>query len=158
MEKGQESLIKFETPSTIIGASGAGKSWLIYKILQHAEGMFTSPPKKIIYCYGVYQDLYDKMQRDIPSEQKLRSAISSWRRQLNNLLVEISDSDNIETIREKRDLFQLNFDAICTNFENLQSLKDDVKTEASKLENIEVEHQQATQNVMQRIRELDSVN
>ena len=31
MEKGQESLIKFETPSTIIvsGASGAGKSWLI---------------------------------------------------------------------------------------------------------------------------------
>ena len=90
-------------------------------------------------------------------EQKLRSAISSWRRQLNKLLVEISDSDNIETIREKRDLFQLNFDAIFTNFENLQSLKDDVKTEASKLENIEVEHQQAMQNVMQRIRELDSV-
>ena len=68
-------------------------------------------------------------------EQKLRSAISSWRRQLNKLLVEISDSDNIETIREKRDLFQLNFDAICTNFENLQSLKDDQQVNPPVLKN-----------------------
>ena len=85
MEEGQESLIKFETPSTIVmsGATSTGKSWLIYKILKHAKGMFTSPPKKIIYCYGVYQDLYDEMQRDIPNIEcfsglPTRDDLESW--------------------------------------------------------------------------------
>ena len=45
--------------------------------------MFTSPPKKIIYCYGAYQDLYDKMQRDIPNIEfcnrlPSRDDLDSW--------------------------------------------------------------------------------
>ena len=28
--------------------------------------MFTQPPIKILYCYGVYQDLYDVMEKEIP--------------------------------------------------------------------------------------------
>ena len=85
MEEGQESLIKFETPSTIVvsGATSTGKSWLIYKILKYAKGMFTSPLKKIIYCYGVYQDFYDDMQRDIPNIEffsglPTRDDLESW--------------------------------------------------------------------------------
>ena len=85
MEEGEESLIKFETPTTCLlsGATGVGKSWLIYKILKHAEGMFTTPPKKIIYCYGVYQELYDEMQRNIPNIEfynrlPSRDDLDSW--------------------------------------------------------------------------------
>lgn len=63
----EESLIKFESPSTFIicGGTGSGKTSLLYQILRHGRGIFTSPPKKIFYCYGVYQGLYDEMKTNI---------------------------------------------------------------------------------------------
>jgi hypothetical protein len=64
-----QALVKFESPSTCIiaGPSGSGKSTLTHEILRHAAGMFTIPPKKIVYCYGVYQQLYDVIKSTVPS-------------------------------------------------------------------------------------------
>ena len=90
-------------------------------------------------------------------KKKFNSAISAWRRQSNNLLVEVSDSDSVHTIREQRDLFQTCLDTVCSIFEHLQSLNDDVKLEAAKVENIEIEHQQIIKNVTQHIRETVSI-
>ena len=65
MEK--EALLKFYSPSTVIvsGASGSGKTSFVYDILKESKGMFIKPPKRIIYCYGVYQNLYDEMKSSL---------------------------------------------------------------------------------------------
>ena len=56
-------------------------------------------------------------------EKMFNSAVSAWRRQSNKLLVEVSDSDSVDTIREQRGLFQNSLDTVCSIFEHLQSLK-----------------------------------
>ena len=62
-----ESLIKFESPTSIIIAapSNSGKSVLAKNILKHADGMFKVPPSKIFFCYTIYQPLYDEMKNEI---------------------------------------------------------------------------------------------
>lgn len=66
-----EIAIKWESPFTCImaGATGSGKTSLLYQILKYGKHMFTSEPKKIIYCYGVYQHLYDDMKVTLPHVQ-----------------------------------------------------------------------------------------
>ncbi len=60
----EEVTLKFFSPTTVIiaGASGSGKSNLIFQILRTASKMFELPPDKIFFCYSVYQDLYDEMK------------------------------------------------------------------------------------------------
>lgn len=81
----KEALIKFESPCTCIiaGPTGSGKSTLLYQILKHNKGLFSSEPKKIIYCYGVYQGLYDDMKATISHIQFFeglpsRDDIDTW--------------------------------------------------------------------------------
>lgn len=64
----KECLVPFETPTSIfvVGMSGSGKSYLTRQILQHANGMFKKPTVRILFCYGVWQDLYDRMNKEIP--------------------------------------------------------------------------------------------
>lgn len=51
----------------VAGATGSGKTMWVFKFLKHLKTMFTyDPPQKILYCYGVYQDLFDEMKRRIP--------------------------------------------------------------------------------------------
>lgn len=59
-----ESVLKFETPHTALvsGPSSSGKTSFIFKALLHAKGLFKDPPKKIYYCFGVKQKLYDDMK------------------------------------------------------------------------------------------------
>ena len=28
--------------------------------------MFSSPPEKVLYCYGIYQPLFDTMEKELP--------------------------------------------------------------------------------------------
>ena len=67
MSEEQDAVLPFQCPSTILisGTSGCGKSFLVYQILKHASKMFVNPPSKIIYCYGVYQALFDDMKRNL---------------------------------------------------------------------------------------------
>lgn len=55
----KESLVPFEAPTSIfvVGMSGSDKSYLTRQILQHANGMFQKPTVRILFCYGVWQDL-----------------------------------------------------------------------------------------------------
>jgi hypothetical protein len=62
-----QALVKFESPSTclVAGPSGSGKSTFVYQLLEHADGMFQTPPSKIFYCYGIHQRLYDDMKSTV---------------------------------------------------------------------------------------------
>ena len=67
-EHRKETVLPFKTPSNVIIAAmtGAGKTFLVYQILQNAPAMFEVPPRAIMYCYNVYQTpLFDQMKREI---------------------------------------------------------------------------------------------
>lgn len=34
--------------------------------MQHKDVMFENPPEKVLYCYGIYQLLYEKMEKELP--------------------------------------------------------------------------------------------
>jgi len=48
------------------GTTGSGKTTWIYKFLQNLKDMFESGiyPKEVVYCYGVYQPIFDKMKNE----------------------------------------------------------------------------------------------
>ena len=65
----KESLLKFVTPCTIglFGMSNCGKSTYIKKMLEHADGVFTEPPKRVVFCYNIFQELFHRMAETVPN-------------------------------------------------------------------------------------------
>ena len=68
------SPIQFELPKPfrhpslfcITGTTGAGKTTWIYNFLKNLNAMFENEtPKTVLYCYGIYQKLYSKMEREM---------------------------------------------------------------------------------------------
>lgn len=60
------SVLPFVCPTTVYlcGPTGAGKTVLIFSLFKHQKVIFSpSPPSKILYCYGVYQKLFDQMEQ-----------------------------------------------------------------------------------------------
>ena len=59
--------VPFEAGSPILvaGPTNSGKTHWIRRILL-TPGMFTQPVSSIIYCYGVYQPLYNEMKDALP--------------------------------------------------------------------------------------------
>lgn len=105
----QESLIKFESPTSIfvVSPSGSGKTILTKQILTHANAMFTIPPSQIFFCYSVYQDLYTEMKKQIrnihfhqglPSKEILREWGDMKGHKIvvfDDLMMDAADSDEI---------------------------------------------------------------
>ncbi len=63
------SLTPFEPRSSIcvVGPTGVGKTRWVVRLLKSLDGMYArDPPKKILYCYGSFQPLFDDLERDIP--------------------------------------------------------------------------------------------
>ena len=62
-------MIPFEVPSTfsISGTTKSGKTTWVFKLFKELNVMFNKPVHKILYCYGVWQDKFDEMERVIPN-------------------------------------------------------------------------------------------
>lgn len=61
-------MFPFEAPSTfaISGTTGSGKTTWLSKLLEQRDELFPKvSTKKILYCYGIWQDLFDKMEASI---------------------------------------------------------------------------------------------
>ena len=56
---------RFNTPSSmmIVGPSGCGKTVFTTKLLVDNPELFETPPKKIYYCYGSWQDGFKRMKQ-----------------------------------------------------------------------------------------------
>lgn len=51
---------------TVSGATQSGKTYFVRRLLKNVLGMFSGEPvSRILYCYGIYQPLFDQMQTDI---------------------------------------------------------------------------------------------
>lgn len=63
----RESLIPFSNPTSIqiVGATQAGKTRFVQRILRNVNGMFDNPPKRIVYAYSQWQPAYDEMEKEI---------------------------------------------------------------------------------------------
>ena len=48
--------------SIISGPTGSGKSVFTQRLLKHAQKVITPPPERILYCNGVYQDIFSKIE------------------------------------------------------------------------------------------------
>ena len=55
-------LVPFQagSPLMISGPTGSGKTYWTHKLL--ISNMFTKPISSILYCYGVFQNYFDKMK------------------------------------------------------------------------------------------------
>ena len=52
------------------GQTGSGKMQWVYKFLTHINKMYSKdPPSKVLYYYGIHQDLFDDMERSVPNFQ-----------------------------------------------------------------------------------------
>lgn len=63
----ERSLLPFHSPATamIVGPTMSGKTSLVYEILKHADGMFQTPPERIVIAYTEYQPLFEEMEKNI---------------------------------------------------------------------------------------------
>ena len=53
------------TSIAVSGATVSGKSFWTYRFLREKDVMFSSPPEKVLYCYGIYQPLFEKMEKEL---------------------------------------------------------------------------------------------
>src|SRR2546425_6547529 len=56
----------------ISGPTGSGKSVFVQRLLKHAKTVIAPPPDRILYCYGVYQQMFSKM-KDVEFNEGLPS-------------------------------------------------------------------------------------
>ena len=54
------------TSIAVSGATMSGKSFWTFNLLREKDNMFSSPPEKVLYCYGIYQPLFDTMEKELP--------------------------------------------------------------------------------------------
>ena len=54
------------TSIAVSGATCSGKTFWLYRLLCHKNEMFENPPQKVLYCYGIYQPFYEKMEKELP--------------------------------------------------------------------------------------------
>ena len=60
--------LKIKCPATLIisGPTGCGKSTVVDKIIQNLGVVFDRAPTRVIYCYSIYQPLFDAMKKRSP--------------------------------------------------------------------------------------------
>lgn len=51
----------------VSGQTGSGKTRFVYELLKHLDVMYGEDrPEKILYCFGIHQNLFDEMEKTIP--------------------------------------------------------------------------------------------
>ena len=59
--------IQFSDPGSWVlsGMTLSGKTYWVYKLLCNKEVMFQNPPKKVMYCFSIWQPIFDKMRNEL---------------------------------------------------------------------------------------------
>jgi hypothetical protein len=50
---------------SVSGTTSAGKTTWIFKLLKNKETMLQPPPVNVLYCYGIWQELFEQMGKDM---------------------------------------------------------------------------------------------
>lgn len=67
----REALVKIQAKTTMMVCApiNSGKTFFVQQLLEHADGIFTIPPLRILYCYGIYQNKFDEMMKTVKNIQ-----------------------------------------------------------------------------------------
>jgi len=88
------SMVPFKSCSSIClnGITGSGKTYFIKRFLQEIHGMYDdTPPVEILFCYNVFQDIYEVMEKEIsnlkmneglPTQEQIDNFITDKRHRL----------------------------------------------------------------------------
>ena len=49
----------------ISGMTGSGKTFWVYNLLLNKKHVFIKPPVKVLYCYSIWQPLFDEMEKTL---------------------------------------------------------------------------------------------
>lgn len=73
----QEAVMPFSMGSPIIvaGPSNCGKTRWVEQLLKRAHYQFEQPPSSILYCYGVFQELFHQMKKEILTPMTLHEGL-----------------------------------------------------------------------------------
>ncbi len=87
------ALLPFKDCSSLLltGSTSSGKTTWVYKLLQNIEAMYETKPDKILYCYGVWQPIFDEMEKMCTLQQGLPLDIENWETQSKHKLIIIDD-------------------------------------------------------------------
>lgn len=98
------------TSIAVSGATMSGKTYWTFRLLREKETMFTSPPEKVLYCYGIFQPLFEEMEKELsfvtfhkglPSEDTLKELASPNRCNLvilDDLMASVTSSAEMESL------------------------------------------------------------
>ena len=103
--------LKHPFPALIAGSTCCGKTQFVKRLLEAGEEMIQGAPEMIIWCHGIYQPAYDKIQETIPYltfiegvPSDLESMIKPSVRNLvvlDDLMQELSNNDRITSLFTK---------------------------------------------------------
>ena len=95
----------------LAGTTKAGKTTWLKKLLMHANQMFDKPPQRVLYCYTVYQPVFDDMlktnetlnfHRGMPTEQTIRTLAADT---THTILILDDMADQVVNSQQMTDLF-----------------------------------------------------
>ena len=74
---GKEAVpLPFEAVSTACVSGASGKTTWLFRLLRNKNVTFSEPVNKILYCYGIYQDTFDSMKREVEGIEFLEGILS----------------------------------------------------------------------------------
>ena len=100
-------MILFHAHSTFIlsGSTGSRKTSWLHRLIQHKDEMFESPPSKILYFYGIWQPLFEVMEKEgvefyqgLPTEEMIGNGEQHTMIILDDLQQEVVNSELIEKL------------------------------------------------------------
>lgn len=98
------------TSIAVSGATMSGKSYWTLRLLREKEIMFSKPPEQVLYCYGIYQPLFEMIENEmpfvtfyqgLPSEDMLKDLSSSSSCNLvilDDLMEHVTSSSGMESL------------------------------------------------------------
>jgi Adenovirus IVa2 protein len=60
LEINMDARLQHPFTAIVAGPTGCGKSVFTFKLISEAQNMIFPPPEKIMYCYSIYQSLFDE--------------------------------------------------------------------------------------------------
>ena len=106
------SSLKLVTPFTMLcaGATSSGKTFFIKNFLYNLQTVVDNIPKRILYCYGVYQPLFHEMEKNILNITfmhglPLKDKLKEHSRDYENTLIILDDL--MQEVYNSKDMLQL---------------------------------------------------
>lgn len=96
--------MNFLSPTTIVctGGTGSGKSVWLARLLK--EKLFAEPPKRVVYCYGVWQSLFDTME-NVEFVEGVPASFDEYADGNHNIIILDDLQDEVTNSKEVEHLF-----------------------------------------------------